>query len=107
MGGVPLFPWCPPIRFQNRFDKTLAGPSFALCRTGLLREVRANLPYRRVRRHRRRESAGCEGTGDWDKPSGRSNRASGAWCKEEGATVVETNIHTAIDTCLLGMVRAC
>ena len=56
----------------------------------------------RVRPHRRRESAGCEGTGDWDKPSGRSNRASGAWCKEEGATVVETNIHTATDSCLLG-----
>jgi len=39
---------------------------------------------------------------DWDKPSGRSNRASGAWCKEEGATVDETNIHTATDSCLLG-----
>jgi hypothetical protein len=39
MGGVPLFPWCPPIRFQNRFDKTLAGPSFALSRTGLLRSA--------------------------------------------------------------------
>ena len=42
---------------------------------------------------------------DWDKPSGRSNRASGAWCKEEGATVVETNIHTATDSCLLVSVK--
>src|SRR5262249_10877102 len=38
----------------------------------------------------------------WDKPSGRSNLASGARCKEEGATAVETNIHTATDSCLLG-----
>jgi len=27
---------------------------------------------------------------------------SGAWYKEEGAAVVETNIHTATDSCLLG-----
>ena len=44
---------------------------------------------------------------DWDKPSGRSNRAIGAWCKEEGATEVETNIHTSPIAVCWGTVRAC
>src|SRR6516165_299072 len=79
-------------------------------RCRLEREVRRNLPYRTFARTRDAKVPDAKALGhwrDWDKPSGRSKRASGAWCKEEGATVVETNIHTAIDTCLLGMVRAC
>jgi len=74
-------------------------------RCRLEREVRRNLPYRTFARTRDAKVPDAKALGhwrDWDKPSGRSKRASGAWCKEEGATVVETNIHTAIDTCLLG-----
>lgn len=74
-------------------------------RCRLEREVRANLPYRAFARTGDGKVPDAKERGqwrDWDKPSGRSNRASGAWCKEEGATVVETNIHTATDSCLLG-----
>ena len=68
--------------------------------------MRANLPYRAFARTGDAKVPDAKALGhwrDWDKPSGRSNRASGAWCKEEeGATVVETNIHTATESCLLG-----
>src|SRR5215469_3780546 len=74
-------------------------------RCRLEREVRANLPYRAFARTGDGKVPDAKALGhwrDWDKPNGPENRASGAWCKEEGATVIETNIHTATDSCLLG-----
>jgi len=70
---------------QIRVAKSKVHPYRAFARTG-----DGKLPDAKALGHWR----------DWDKPSGLSNRASGAWCKEEGATVVETNIHTATDSCL-------